>query len=61
MKEIASGIWRDVNGWEGEQHVMQSRSIRRSGQPTRASALSNAWYCRFFSSITSLLIGYQLI
>ena len=25
-------------GWEGEQHVMQSRSIRRSGQPTCASA-----------------------
>jgi hypothetical protein len=24
--------------WEDEQHVMQSRSIRRSGQPTRASA-----------------------
>jgi hypothetical protein len=33
MKEIASGIRRDVNSWEGEQHVMQSRSIRRSGQP----------------------------
>ena len=29
-------------GWEGEQHVMQSRSIRRSGQPTWATALSNA-------------------
>jgi transposase len=25
-----------------EQHVMQSRSIRRSGQPTRATASSNA-------------------
>jgi hypothetical protein len=25
-------------GWEGEQHVMQSRSIRRSGQPISASA-----------------------
>ena len=25
-------------GWEGEQHVMQSRSIRRSGHPTCASA-----------------------
>src|SRR3984893_1275131 len=24
--------------WEDEQHVMQSRSIRQSGQPTRASA-----------------------
>ena len=29
-------------GWQGEQHVMQSRSSRRSGQPTRATALSNA-------------------
>ena len=29
-------------GWEGEQHVMQSRSIRRSGQPTCARASSNA-------------------
>ena len=28
--------------WEGEQHVMQSRSIRRSGHPTRATAFSNA-------------------
>jgi cold shock CspA family protein len=27
---------------EGEQHVMQCRSIRRSGQPTRAAASSNA-------------------
>jgi hypothetical protein len=27
---------------KGEQHVMQSRSIRRSGQPTFATALSNA-------------------
>ena len=25
-------------GWEDEQHVMQSRSIRRSGQPISASA-----------------------
>jgi NAD(P)-dependent dehydrogenase (short-subunit alcohol dehydrogenase family) len=31
-------------GWEGEQHVMQSRPIRRSGQPTCASALSNAGF-----------------
>ena len=31
-------------GWEGEQHVMQSRSIRRSGQPTRASASQNAGF-----------------
>jgi hypothetical protein len=44
VKEIAPAIGRDVNGWEGEQHVMQSRSIRRSGQPTRASALSNACF-----------------
>jgi Taurine catabolism dioxygenase TauD, TfdA family len=27
---------------KGAQHVMQSRSIRRSGQPTWATALSNA-------------------
>ena len=27
---------------EGEQHVKQSRSIRRSGQPTWVEALSNA-------------------
>ena len=31
-------------GWEDEQHVMQSRSIRRSGQPTRAIASSNAGF-----------------
>jgi hypothetical protein len=43
MKEIApANIRRDVNGWEGEQHVMQSRSIRRSGQPTWAIASPNA-------------------
>jgi hypothetical protein len=41
VNEIAPSI-RRCDGWEGEQHVMQSRSIRRSGQPTRASALSNA-------------------
>ena len=29
-------------GLEREQHVMQSRSIRRSGQPTCAIASSNA-------------------
>ena len=29
-------------GWEDEQHVMQSRSIQRSGQPTSASACLNA-------------------
>src|ERR1044072_5444061 len=32
------------DGWESEQHVMQSRSIRRSGQPTRATASSNAGF-----------------
>ena len=31
-------------GWEGEQHVMQSRSIWRSGQPTYPHALSNAGF-----------------
>jgi hypothetical protein len=36
------GIWRDVTVGKGKQHVKQSRSIRRSGQPTRARALSNA-------------------
>ena len=34
--------WRDVKVGEGEQHVMQSRSIRRSGLPSRATALLNA-------------------
>src|SRR6266404_8331895 len=43
VKEIASSIRRDVTVGKGEQHVMQSRSIRRSGQPTRATAWSNAW------------------
>ena len=37
-------IRRDVKGWEGEQHVMQGRSIRRSGQPRCASASLNAGY-----------------
>jgi len=31
-------IRRQLKRGEGEQHVMQSRSIRRSGQPTRARA-----------------------
>jgi hypothetical protein len=31
-------------GWEDEQHVMQSRSIRRSGQPSYPQALSNAGF-----------------
>jgi hypothetical protein len=44
VKEIASGIRRDVTVGKGEQHVMQSRSIRRSGQPTWARALSNACF-----------------
>jgi hypothetical protein len=43
VKEITLGIRRDVTVGKGEQHVMQSRSIRRSGQPTWATALSNAW------------------
>jgi hypothetical protein len=42
VKRITSKHRRDVNGWEGEQHVMQSRSTRRSGQPTWANASSNA-------------------
>jgi transposase len=42
VNEIASDIRRDVKVGKGEQHVMQSRSIRRSGQPTCAIALSNA-------------------
>ena len=33
-----AGQLRDVKGWESGQHVMQSRSIRRSGQPTCAKA-----------------------
>ena len=37
-------IRRDVKGWEGDQHVMQGRSIRRSGQPRCASASLNAGY-----------------
>ena len=42
VNEIAPTIRRDVKVGKGEQHVMQSRSIRRSGQPKRARALSNA-------------------
>jgi transposase len=30
--------------WEDEQYVKQSRSIRRSGQPTCAIAFSNAGF-----------------
>jgi hypothetical protein len=40
VNEIAPAIRRE--GWESKQHVMQSRSIRRSGQPTSAIASSNA-------------------
>jgi hypothetical protein len=42
LNEITPDIRRDVKVLEGEQRVMQSRSIRRSGQPTWARALSNA-------------------
>ena len=43
--EIAPDTRRDVKVGRGEQHVMQSRSIRRSGQPTCAIALlSNACF-----------------
>jgi hypothetical protein len=41
VNEIAPGNRRDVKVG-GEQHVMQSRSIRRSGQPICAIASSNA-------------------
>ena len=44
VNEIASDIRRDVKVGKGEQHVMQSRSIRRSGQPTCAIAFLNACY-----------------
>ncbi len=44
VNEIAPDIRRDVKVGKGEQHVMQSRSTRRSGQPTSANALSNASY-----------------
>jgi hypothetical protein len=37
VKEIASNHRRHVKVWEGQQHVIQSRSIRRSGQPTLMS------------------------
>jgi hypothetical protein len=39
-----SGIQCDVKVAKGEQDVTHSRSIRRSGQPTRAIALSNAGF-----------------
>src|SRR5271166_6615244 len=37
-------IVADTRDAQGEQYVMQSRSIRRSGQPTCATALSNAGF-----------------
>jgi hypothetical protein len=44
VNEIPPATRRDVKVGKGEQHVMQSRSFRRSGQPTRAKASSNASY-----------------
>jgi transposase len=44
VNEIAPDNRRDVKGWESEQHIMQDRSIRRSGQPTCAIASSNACF-----------------
>ncbi|MET4232698.1 hypothetical protein ABIA85_005988 [Bradyrhizobium sp. LA6.10] len=44
LNDIAPDIPASRNGWEDEQHVMQCRSIRRSGQPTWATASSNACY-----------------
>jgi hypothetical protein len=38
----SSGNRRDVNGWKGRTARNAERSIRRSGQPTWATALSNA-------------------
>jgi hypothetical protein len=43
--KIARMAWAMmVKVGRSEQHVMQSRSIRRSGQPTCAIALSNAGF-----------------
>jgi hypothetical protein len=46
--DIAKSVFQvhgiDAEGWEGGQHVMQSRSIRRSEQPTCASASQNAGF-----------------
>jgi hypothetical protein len=44
INEIASDLRRDVKVGKGKQHVMQNRSIWRSGQPTFPHALSNAGY-----------------
>jgi hypothetical protein len=42
---LAARAQQPSEGWRSEQHVMQSRSIRRSGQPTCAIALlSNAGF-----------------
>ena len=38
MNEIAPASRRDVKVGKDKQHVMQIRSIRRSGQPISASA-----------------------
>ena len=42
MNQIALVTRRDVKVGEAEKYVMQSRSIRRSGQPISASASQNA-------------------
>src|SRR4051812_47863437 len=44
--KVPSSRFGFSKGWEGGQHVMQSRSIRRSGQPTCATASSNARFDR---------------
>src|SRR5262249_44140932 len=44
VNEIAPAKRRDVKVGEGKQHVMQNRSIWRSGQPTFPHAWSNAGY-----------------
>ena len=42
ISEVASVSRRDVKVGKDKQHVMQIRSIRRSGQPTSARASQNA-------------------
>jgi hypothetical protein len=44
INEIAPDIRRAVKDARGEHHVMQSRSSRRSGQPTGAIALIRGGY-----------------
>src|SRR5262249_39702578 len=46
VNEIAPANRRDVKVGKGKQHVMQNRSIWRSGQPTFPHAWSNAGYDR---------------